>query len=299
MKAVVSKQAVRLFLRRHYNPSIDKVVPLEGGELSQAFVFQSNDQDLVIRINTTDQTFLRDQFAVDCFRSTNVPVPKILEIGRFSPQYYYAISERVEGKPLDRYPLEVLEPLIPPLMNILDEIHLRTLSGKSGYGGINARGEGEFATWTAYITTELDSLLSKLHPDDKGSLAEAIATLPELIPYCSEARCMLHGDFSLDNLISDGQTITGVIDWGNCKYGDWVFDVAWMDFWTPAFEFGHKYAKRLPDLRLHTTHFTQRLLCYRIIIALRAINFFRQKGSPDSVTWVRNRLGDISVFPLR
>lgn len=38
---------------------------------------------------------------------------------------------------------------------------------------------------------------------------------------------LIHRDFHPDNLLSDGQRITGVVDWGDLKIGDPAVDVAW------------------------------------------------------------------------
>jgi aminoglycoside phosphotransferase (APT) family kinase protein len=40
-----------------------------------------------------------------------------------------------------------------------------------------------------------------------------------------------HGDFHHRNLLTDGDTVTGIFDWEGAGCGDWRFDVATLAFW--------------------------------------------------------------------
>ena len=48
----------------------------------------------------------------------------------------------------------------------------------------------------------------------------------KLIEYCPEEHKLVHGDFGSNNVLTDGQKITGVLDWDCALYGDPLFDVA-------------------------------------------------------------------------
>ena len=50
--------------------------------------------------------------------------------------------------------------------------------------------------------------------------------MSEIKPY------LLHGDYGFDNVLVDQGKISGVLDWANAKYGDFLYDVAWLDFWS-------------------------------------------------------------------
>jgi aminoglycoside phosphotransferase (APT) family kinase protein len=103
-----------------------------------------------------------------------------------------------------------------------------------------------------------------------------------LLPHLPERRALLHGDYSLDNILADAGQISGVIDWGSCCYGDPLRDVAWVEFWAPQLGFAAAYLAAGPPEPDADT----RLACYRACIAARALGFYLHVGQREAAGWV-------------
>lgn len=111
------------------------------------------------------------------------------------------------------------------------------------------------------------------------------AAADELLPLCPEDRAFNHGDFSLDNVLSDGRRITGVVDWSNCLYGDPAWDVAWADFWAPKLRFAERYFQRRP-----TPNGDARLRCYQLTMAAESLGFYLHTNQPEKGEWLAGRI---------
>lgn len=111
-----------------------------------------------------------------------------------------------------------------------------------GYGTWNAGGEAEFATWREFLLAIADDephhrtagWTRKLRssPGGDAGLARYMAML-ESVAIDDVQRCVVHSDLINRNVHVHGGTISGVFDWGCSLYGDQLFDLAWLEFWSP------------------------------------------------------------------
>ncbi|MDH4168514.1 MAG: aminoglycoside phosphotransferase family protein [Acidimicrobiia bacterium] len=46
-------------------------------------------------------------------------------------------------------------------------------------------------------------------------------------------RSLVHADLINGNVHVQGDSISGVFDWGCALYGDHLYDLAWLEFWSP------------------------------------------------------------------
>ena len=110
-----------------------------------------------------------------------------------------------------------------------------------------------------------------------------------LIQYCPEDRKLIHGDYGFDNVFSDGENITGVIDWGEVKYGDFVYDWAWLSYWSKK----HYYRDLLKNStakELSILNFDERMKCYELHIGLGALSFYANSQQDAKYHWNKERL---------
>ena len=130
------------------------------------------------------------------------------------------------------------------------------------------RAEGYYRDWHALFTT---SFLER-------DLFDVInRRMLQLAAFCPEERCLLHCDLHYDNILTDGERITAIIDWGNACYGDPLYDVAWLGrvnalgetFVDPA----------LLDARYGAApHYRERLACYELALGLDDLRFYAKTG---------------------
>jgi hygromycin-B 4-O-kinase len=273
MTAVSTEKTLQLLLKTKYNIQLPDLKYIASGMFSIAYSYEVAGIKYVIRVNETKQDFLKDQFANQHF-SHLLPVPKIIEIGQLDQQQFYATSEFVEGQTLDQTSVDNTKLLMPSIIDAIDKIHKIDVTHLRGYGLTDHNFTGQFDSWS-------DSLINfenhKIHYDwdqlfnnsilEKDFFNAIKQKMISLIPYCPESKWLIHGDVGFDNVLNDGQKITAILDWAEAKLGDYIYDIAWLDFWSDDIDydaiFKNHYSKTtLPE------HYDERLLCYKLRIAL-------------------------------
>jgi len=300
VKTQVETQAVLAFLQRHFDQPVRALEPLSGGELAQAFAFvleeAGQETALVIRLNRSPTAFEKDQYAYTHFASPALPIPEVIHFGRFDEQLYFAISRRVTGTTLDQLDWKTVDRLWPALVETLEAIHQIVLPAETNYGDLDGQGRATSIAWRTYLqrtAAEAQAACMTLAEQtfvEREIVGSIYKEMMGLIVHCPEARYLIHGDFSFDNLLSDGQYITGVIDWGGAKVGDFLYDLAWLDFWTPPLACAERFGQHCLARGARFQHYVERLRCYQLWLGLDALRFFGLSGQEASYQWTRDRL---------
>ncbi|WP_309122593.1 aminoglycoside phosphotransferase family protein [Paenibacillus sp.] len=108
---------------------------------------------------------------------------------------------------------------------------------------------------------------------DQGILGRNVfdavyAAIRELLPYAPKDKYLVHGDFHFWNMLSDGSTVTGIVDWETAMYGDFMFDVAVLHLWHPQARFPERVREAWEAEGDAIPRFDERLLRYRLIKGL-------------------------------
>jgi len=292
IKTKMAKESVVIFLTKLYGEDVSSIEFMVGGESSQAFSFQKKDEDFIIRINKRLNGFEKDKYAFENFSNKNVPIPKIIEIGKFNNEHHYAISEKAQGQILDNLSDEEYKKVFPELFDILTSIHNIDITNTQGYGYWAIDGTTESKSWKDYVLNVNKYVVVE---DNKPSLFETsfleeelwnkvYKKIESLLQYCPEDRYIMHGDYGYDNVTSENSSITGVFDWEGSKYGDFLYDVAWLNFWNPKrnpLSFFENYYTNTKPIK----NFKERVLCYQLRIGLSSLSFYAfscQKEKYDS-----------------
>lgn len=182
------------------------------------------------------------------------------------------------------------------MFNALRNVNVsRTL----GYGKWKPDGNGAFFSWKeALLDVSTDTSLRRTHgwkqklaqsPTEMKAFYATYQKMKSLISYCPEERHVIHSDLLHFNVLVENSNITGVLDWGCAKYGDFLYDIAWFIFWAPWFKamdginFKDKLGKSFP-------HLEERLACYQCHIALDSIVYSAFKDNISMVRQVLRRL---------
>jgi hygromycin-B 4-O-kinase len=290
---------VDVFLRRHLGVPVDAVCALRGGETCTAFAYSLAGERYVIRFSARDSGFVHDRFARERFAPAGIPIPRIFEIGRFAEQAF-AISEYVPASTIQHLPAARQEALAPAQVAMLDRIHQIDVRGTTGYGDVDDAGVGRYSSWAAYLGAIADEVpddfygrWSRLYHEtflERTLCEQLLARMAALLPYCPEERSLVHGDFGFDNVIADGERITAVLDWANLKYGDFLFDVAWLNFWPSPVRYEDLFRRYYVERGRAVRQYAERLRCYTCYIGLTSLRFFALMGQRASYNWTRGRL---------
>jgi hygromycin-B 4-O-kinase len=111
-----------------------------------------------------------------------------------------------------------------------------------------------------------------------------------LLNICPEDRSLVHGDYGFDNVLAADGRITAVLDWPNAQYGDFLYDVAWLDFWQSGFAFRDLCAAHYGERGIAVPNYAERILCYQCAIALNVLRFFAKRQNEEAYRWTRQTM---------
>ena len=297
VKTRIEAEKVIVFLKSHFDEEISMFTFIKGGESSQAFSFDVGGESFVIRVNRDLLAFEKDRYSFVNFHSEFIPIPEVIKIGVFDEKYYYAISKKVEGKMLNELSDVEYEEIFPELMSILDVVHSVDISKTSGFGKWEADGAVEAQTWKEYVlavknyvlATENTPSLFETSFLEKDLWEEIYERVKGLLIYCPEERYLIHGDYGSDNVIADKGKITGVIDWAGAKYGDFLYDVAWLNFWNPQ-KNPMNFFKNYYKSKELSENFSERVMCYQLRIGLSSLSFFAYSDQEEKYQKAKEKL---------
>lgn len=258
------------------------------GEDSEAFLVKSPTSHFVLRINRAIEGFLKDKLAYERFGRDTLPIPRIIKAGQYN-EYAYCLSELAPG-------FVVQEANNLTLLRIsadVDRIHRIIAESDcigSGFGPLDSIGNAQFETWKEYLLSILpDDQWAESRPDASVMRAARDAFL-HLLPKCPERRQLVHGDFGANNLLTNGNEITAVIDWSDALYGDPMYDVAIAYVWSFHLECMRVQREFWEAMYCTEENYRDRILSYQIAILIREIVQADRENRPASATAMSGRL---------
>jgi hygromycin-B 4-O-kinase len=293
------------FIAGHFAGRATDVLALAAGEWSRAYACVLDGKEAVIRFGDHVDDFRKDQ-AMAARSSVRLPVPPVLEIGS-AGDGYFAVSERVHGRPLDDLDATGMRRVLPRLLAALDATREMDVTASEGYGIWAPDGTAPAASWPRALltvngeTARVPGWRAALaaSPVGRSPFDQAYAKLQELAESLPDQRHLIHGDLLNRNVLVQGADITAVIDWGNALYGDWLYDAAWLIYWWPYYpqwrdiditaELEEHWRRKgtLPADRHH------RLRAYLLHIGLDAMAYTAYRGRWDDLSRIAKQTADL------
>ena len=318
LKTRVSISEVEDFLKKQFSTEVKNVEILKGGEISQAFSFEDNSDSYVIKVRRLRRRFRKfNPFAKESEiaeilnnRTPQIPIPKNLEHGIFKEtrkeKFIYSIVKKVEGSFVHLFPKENSESVDRNLVDIMYLIHTTDISDSKGFGNWEKWRRAKLKSMQEYVLEGLER--EKAYTNERFSsgifeidLYNAGAEkIRNLIHYCSPYRYLVHADYGFDNVLADEEgNITAVFDWEHSIFGDFVYDIAWLDFW--GFREDNNYSKlyyeKYKDSEfLDLKNYDERLLCYKVYIGMSAAGFFSESNQEDKYLEAKQRVLSLLLF---
>lgn len=276
-------EAVAEFLSDRF-ADVSGVEPIGAGEWSAAFAFRTGGLERVARFGSFPEDYAKDRAAAR-FAAPDLPIPEVHEIGA-AFDGSYAISTRLHGEPFDALTEAGYRRVLPAVLRTLDAIRCADLSGTTGYGMWRPDGSAPFASWRdALLDIENDAPGSRTYgwrarletvPSAVRTFEAGLRALRELVDVCPEERQLIHADLMADNVRVARDRVTAVVDWANAMYGDFLYDLARLTFWTPWFPELARidvYAQaraHYAAIGLSVPSFEERLRCCQVHLGLEA-----------------------------
>lgn len=303
----VSDRDAQDFLGAHLGRDVGAVTLIGEGAWSRCFGFTDRGRKLVIRFGRYRDDFENDRRA-SAFASAALPVPEVLEIG---PAFdgHFAISTRAHGEPLESLSPVAWQATLPALLAALDAIRGIDLSGTRGFGGWDATGNAPYASWRDFLlAVDADTPDRRTHgwrqrlraaPGGDETFARGHARLAGLAEAGAAERHLLHSDLINRNVLVQGSRITGVFDWGCSLYGDFLYDVAWLEFWAPwhagiaACDVRSAAARHWAEIGLEVPDLAARMCACLVHIGLDHLAYTAYTGDLDALSQVTKRLAPL------
>jgi len=271
-------ETLRVYLQAHFDPRADHVVSLGAGMFARAFAFTVDERAYVARINAWRQDFLKDEYARAHFASPALPIPRVVHLTPFDATRDVCVTERCAGRTLrDNLNADDL-PIAPQLFATLDAIHRVDISATRGWGLADTNGIGRFDSWHAALLALYNHKFD--YPWDSFArhsffeqklVDEFFQAMRRFLPHCPNDRFLIHRDFGSANLVADGAQITGVLDWAEFGYGDFLYDLACLDYFSQDIPYGALWQERSAALGRAVPNFQERMQCYMLNIGLHDI----------------------------
>jgi hygromycin-B 4-O-kinase len=286
---------LRDLLREHF--TADKIMdlePLRGGVFARAFGFRAGHKRYVARLSSFDHSaggYAKDDYAQRHFASPHLPIPRIVAVAS-TEVGHLAIGERAPGRTLDEMTPAERKMLLPAMLDTFDAIIQADVSASSGYGFWAADGIGTSASWHDYLAAVIENHTQGFYKNwhamfettflERDVYETIYQGMLRLLPYCPETRSLIHNDAHFENVLGEGDRITAVIDWANAIYGDPLYEIARLDWWSawPGWwydDVGDQLQARYGD----APNFAERMACYQLHLGLDDLRYYATAGQPD------------------
>ena len=280
------QNAAEYYARTHYtNP---KLLLIESGTHSQAWKLTCNEGEFALRANTRDSHFKRDKLISEKIK--NVRVPEVIDIKKASDDSYVCVSQYIDGQTLadsikSSGRFEHKKIFVENIMHI----HSSDISKHlEGYGKI-ASGKGENKSWGDFLAglyrnDTVKEELAELVEQDlvKNSVVEDAQNMTRNLLDDTDNlenldKYLLHGDYQPNNIILSNDHLY-IIDWGNSKLGDFVYDLVWTSMHPPSLLSLDELLAVYKDNDFDMKNINERVLLCKISIYISwMINSFNNK----------------------
>jgi len=278
-----------------FGEDIKKLEEVKGGNLKAVYFFNYDHKDYVIKFSIEDTEFKKESYLYKILNDKDVPMARIVKVGQYK-NYFYSISTKITGEALISLNEKQAYEALPSLISNISKVHFADVSRTKGYGWLNEKGNGIYNSWSEYLHGFFQKEQIGFWKDwyelfetsflDNKIFNELYNEMLRLSNYCEGRRHIVHGDFHFGNVISNENIITGIIDWGNVMYGDFIFDVATMHMQFPKYNIVEVFKEHYKDNNILIPSFRERFLCCSLCKGLDALRFFAKlgdRGSCDSI----------------
>ncbi|MGI8417116.1 MAG: phosphotransferase family protein [Nakamurella sp.] len=239
--ASIDADAAARFLTDHLGHPVDNVQEVGAGAWSNCFGFTDLDTEYVVRFGNHVDDYQKDR-AASAFSSPRLPIPVVTEVGS-AFNGYFAISTRAYGEPLESLDAADWAATVPELLAVLDDMRAVPVAADAGFGGWGTNGKAPCASWRDFLlAVSADDPERRTHgwttrladsPFGDEAFHAGYARLAELARAIPSPQFLVHSDLINRNVLVRDRRITAVFDWGCSLYGDFLYDIAWIEFWAP------------------------------------------------------------------
>ena len=285
---------IKNFLDKYFS-TYTLLTNIDVGHHSKTCSFMHNNKQYIVRRSKVNYNYKKDQ-RVSLMLGDILPVPKVLMLKKYG-DYFYCVQNKVRGVTADKILEEEYKLLLPQIFESLHKIHSFKIDGFTGFGTWDSKGVAPFDTWAEYLddvhNEEKWENLSKSTKFNLKLISKLYLKLAKLLPHIESEQALLHGDFGRDNLLVLKGKISGIIDWGESKIGDRLYDIAWIYLWNPKLNIWNNYQKYINDKKYKINDLQNRFLACLIEISISSLEWTAENLEDKDYIWLENRVKNI------
>ncbi len=236
---------LRECVSRHIDIPPPELERISTGKFNASFYVRVGGEEYVLRVAPPDdgvflfyeKNMMKQEPGIHkiLLAKTGVPVPRVVAFdeSRSVIDRDYIIMERLPGEPLSERTPPGLDEILRGVGAALSEVHAVT-SDKYGYLGEHRPMQPE-NTWAAAFRVMWESLIRDIEKTGHYSAAECrfMERLPDkhidVFDYDAPAS-LLHMDVWAQNILADGGSLSGLLDWDRALWGDPGIEFAVLDY---------------------------------------------------------------------
>ena len=299
----IPKQEILNLLSQYFGGVVEALEPIATGQISEPYSFTVDGEDYVIRFARPglEETLYKDRY-VSTELLRGVPVAEFVHMDEYQDRTY-AITRKAAGKILDEFQPDEYELLIPDLMSVLDRTHWTVLNATTGWGDFDRAGVGRSKDLKSYLASIEQNqsqndggFYGNWHPlfDDsfleRDLFYEGFEVMKSKFDVIPNHRNLVHMDYAFDNVLAEGTRVTAVIDWANAVFGDFMMDVARLEFHMPQWQWAARFEAYYQEQNRPVPHFNERLICYSCFEGLGGMRYSAKTDQRAAYDKTANRL---------
>lgn len=308
-KTRIEQKLVKEFVKENFTTDAHSFKSIADGEASQGFFFSSKSDEYVIRVNKKIYSFEKDKYAYENFQSEKIPIPETLSIGKLNNDLFFSITKRARGKLLSDLSKEEILKAIPSIIKILDSIHAIDISYTTGFGCFDAKGKTDLKSFSHHLEKLITRMPESYKKEvgnkllEKNVVDKLLEKYKKLLKYSPDVRYLVHADFGFNNATVENNKITGIFDWEHAFYGDFLYDIAWLDFWgnkaieKDRIDYKGIFYKHYQEKDVDIINYNERILLYKLNFGIGAMMFFvhshQEKKYLDTKTHLLELIKDL------
>ena len=240
----------------------------------------------------------------DEFKRHDIPLRNLLKHGEFL-DYRYIITEKVIGKSFENLSEEEFNNSITEIITTLKRISEADISNFSNFGWLDEDGNGKSESWISHLAfvreEEPGCFYGNWHELFDSTFLEKdkfdfyFEKMKSFFPYLPYERKLIHSGYCGGNILFNNGKISAILDWQDARYGDSVYDLAYMIFWMDknrAQKCTSEYVKEF-NIDSDQNNLLERINCYKYYIGLDCMRFAAKTNNKDFYSFVTGLLLEI------
>lgn len=272
-------------------------IQIVDGEMNEVQEIITNDQKrLIVRISRTgDLKFKKEKETFALISSVGVSTPNILSIENISTdnrELSFCIEEKAPGESLailiNKSSVNNLSPTLAEVGNNLAKIH-----------DIKAHSYGDLLKPNMYFNWH-DYMLSILESKDEITTTAHLKNVdPKIIDesflvikhyhelFSHDSPDLLHGDFCAKHIIIDNGHVSAIIDMGNPKGGDPIYDLAWWNYFCPDKDILNCLKNGYSEIKKTDDNFDLKITLYKLAFGLDFIRYYYKQNNSYGIDYAK------------